>query len=158
MAKHKKNRGTGELTHYTRWATWERDVLSKVVDPAGIQQLVRKRQREIDDDATEMEAVRTYFRERIAAWRNDPDKVCIFLPNPAAQIWLEEAAGERHPTNKASTKLETLGIPELSKALKKEKTGNRQVQRRGWRWKGLKAPKTVEMEDYPFAVSRKKER
>ena len=71
MAKHKKNEVAGELTHYTRWATWERDVLSKVVNPAGIQKLVQRRQREIDDDATEMALVRSYFRDKIAMCGKD---------------------------------------------------------------------------------------
>lgn len=155
MAKHKKNEVPEELTHYTRWATWERDVLSKVGNPAGIQKLVQQRQAEIDDDAIETELVRNHFRDKIAACGKEPDRVCIFLPNPVPQIWLEEATGERLPTNKASTKLETLGIPELSKALKKEKQGKRQHQRRGWRWKGTKASKAADMKDYPYAVSRK---
>jgi hypothetical protein len=107
---------------------------------------------EIDDDATEMELVRGYFREKIAACDEDPDEACMFLPNPVAQVWLMEAIGKQMQTNKASTKLETLGIPELSAAKKKD--AQRQ-DRRGWRWMGTEVPKNRKMTEYPYMINVK---
>lgn len=155
MTKPKKNKVDGKITHYTRWATWERDVLSRVADPAGVQKLVAQRQLEIDDDATEMELVRGYFREKIAACNEDPNKASMFLPNPAAQVWLMEAIGEHMQTNKASTKLETLGIPELRACKHKDEDRH---DRRGWRWKGTQSPRNATMTDYPYVVNLKERR
>jgi hypothetical protein len=155
MAKRKPRKTDRKLPHYTRWATWERDVLSRVADPAGVQRLIAQRQAEVDDDATEMELVRGYFRNKIADCDKHPDKACIFLPNPVAQVLLEGATGEYLPTNKALTKLEMLGIPELSMTTKKDEQHH---VRRGWRWMGADAPKGAKMIDYPYMVVIKERR
>ena len=87
-----------------------------------------------------------YFHERISR-SCEPDVDVIFLPNPTAQVWLEEATNERMGTNKASTKLEILGIQQLSLAKRKDQDGKSQ---RGWLWRGLQAPKNTELKFFPF--------
>ena len=149
MKKKEIHNGKGKgqnLTEFTRWGSWEQDVLSLVDDPADIQRLVKQRQRAMDDDESEAKLVEAYFHERISR-HCDADVAVIFLPNPTTQVWLEEASNEHLVTNKASTKLEILGIQQLSLVKRKDQNGK---SHRGWLWRGLQAPKNIKMKFFPF--------
>jgi hypothetical protein len=52
----------------------------------------------------------------------------VFIPAATAAAWVNEASGEKRPTNRASSHLRTLPIAELSKSDRGEA--------RGWVWRG----------------------
>jgi hypothetical protein len=143
---------------FTRWGTWEGEVLSKCKDTAGLQQLIELRQLEIDDDRAEAALVRDYFRQQISSalrpggsQKFSPDCDVIFLPNWIALDWLCNALDESMAANKASTKLDLLGISELRRGTGKDAKGN---GCRGYVWTGSKAPKKQAAVPGPWPASR----
>lgn len=112
----------------TRWSRWERDVLAKVEGFPECQRLIVERQGAIDDDESEKDLVADHFRERIRGLGYDPEGGTYFLHSSSVALWLEEATGEKRATNRASTFLGGLGIPELRRSS--------DDGRRGWRWTG----------------------
>ena len=120
----------------TRWAAWEKAVLSKLEAPAGLQDLILSRQRELDDDDSEADLVREYFRDALVFRGFDPERDRVFIPNAHALEWVNRALGENQARNRASTKLKNMGIPELRRVKPKDANGH---GRRGWRWTGSQA-------------------
>lgn len=122
-----------KITNYTRWAAWEREVLSKVDRPAECQKLVKSRQQEMDDDRSEAELVADHFREELIQRGHDPDRDSVFIPSQVAADWLTAVTRTSSATNRATTHIEGLGIPELSRTKK--------AGRPGWRWLGASVGK-----------------
>jgi hypothetical protein len=122
-----------ELTRFTRWGPWERDVLACVGDPEGCQKLIAERQASIDGDQEESDLVREAFVLALRAAGHDPDTATVFIPSARAAEIVNEATGEQRPTQRASAYLLTLTIPELWKS-------NATDGGRGWRWTGKDAP------------------
>jgi Bifunctional DNA primase/polymerase, N-terminal len=116
----------------TRWASWEQGVLSHVSGYAACQDIIVSRQAAVDDDDEERDIVAAVFRDRIRPSAGDPDKAHVFIPSWMASQWLQDATQEKRPTNRASSYLLGLGIPEL----RKSSDGGQ----RGWRWKGEGSP------------------
>jgi hypothetical protein len=120
--------------------------------------LIKQRQADFDDDRAEATLVRDYFRQQISstyrpsvAKKFNPDGDVIFLPNWVALDWLCNALDESMAANKASTKLDLLGISELRRGTGKDDKGN---GCRGYVWTGSHAPKTKAAVSGPWPVSR----
>lgn len=131
----------GEITVYTRWGTWEDQVLSCVNQPANVQALVASRRAAMDDDQETTNIVADYIRGKLESCVRDPDASVVFIHNQQMFGWLFQATGESQPSNKASTILEGMGIPEL--------TRSRKPNQRGWIWRGKSAAKCAEPITYP---------
>ncbi len=128
------------LHRYSRWSAWEAAVLSRVADPAEAQKVIEERQREVDDDAAEADIVRAGFVEELKRRGHIPERVVVFVPSIEVARIVNDATGERRATNKVSTYLRTLNIPELRKSA--------DDGARGWRWTGKAA--TPETSSVPF--------
>jgi hypothetical protein len=139
-------RSVGPIQARTRWARWEQDVLSRVEDLGGCQELILARQAAIDDDENEKDLVAGHFREQLVALHWNPDTDHVFIPTGIAAQWVEAATGEKRPTNRASSYLRALGVPEL------RKSGD--GGRRGWRWRGAGCPASTPAEDHDSRVPR----
>lgn len=124
-----------KLPRFSRWSAWERAVLSRVADPSEAQKVVEERQREVDDDAAEADVVRSGFVAELKRHGHDPERGAVFIPAGEAARIVAEATGEKRATNKATTYLRMLAIPELRKSA--------ESGARGWRWVGkAAAPET----------------
>jgi hypothetical protein len=132
-----KNR-TRKLSRYSRWGAWEAGVLAKVPDPAECQKVIEERQSSIDDDGAEEALVREAFREELRRRGHNPDTEAVFIPSGEAARIANEALGENRATNKASTHLATLAVPELRKSWK--------GTARGWCWRGKEAQPSQAMD------------
>jgi hypothetical protein len=121
----------------TRWAEWESAVLRCVNNPRAAQDLIVERQRELDDDAAERDAIVEIFRERIRRHEGDTQAGRYFIRNALIQEWMALATNDRLAPNRASTKLRMLGIAELRPHRGKE---------RGWIWTGPNAGPNAEIE------------
>jgi hypothetical protein len=146
------------IAKFTRWSLWEAEVLSKCKDPADLQKLIRQRQSSLDDDRAEADLVRQYFCQQISSTfrrgslkKFRPDFDVIFLPNWIALDWLCQALDEFLVANKASTKLELLGISELRRGSSKDPKGN---GCRGYVWTGSKASKNQKAVSGPWPATR----
>lgn len=126
-----------KLGTYSRWASWEQGVLSRVGDPEKCQEVIRQRQHAVDDDASEAELVAAEFREDLQRRGHDADKDCIFISSRAAADILKVATETRRPTNQATKHLKTLGLRELTKSKKDGIVG--------WCWRGANAPEDAVM-------------
>jgi hypothetical protein len=122
------------LERYCRWDAWEQDVLAHVRDPDAAQRHVAQRQQELDDEAPEADLVRAAFAQFLERRGHVPLRDVVFIPSRVAADVVNEATGERRPTNKASAYLGTLSITEL----RKSKQGDDGV--RGWCWRGKESP------------------
>jgi len=121
----------------SRWGAWERDVLSKVDRPAECQRLIQRRQAEVDDDRNEADEVAWQFRDQLRRRGHDPDMDCFFILSGIAAEWLSNVSGKRWATNKATSHLKTLAIPEL--------TVSKKDGRPGWCWRGKGAARGATM-------------
>ena len=112
----------------SRWATWERDVLSKVCRAMACQGLILARQKAVDDDNEERETVADYFRVALARCGVDPENHHAFISSAMAAKWVMKATNKMMSTNHASRLLGSLGLAEI----RKSKADNV----RGWHWYG----------------------
>jgi hypothetical protein len=114
----------------TRWADWERSVLSRVAgDLKACQKVILDRQGEVDSDDSERDTVRDYFAGRLKYHYDvEPDTLHVLIPSKDAARWLSGAERKNYPTNHASARLGNLGVPELRKS--------RKTDLRGWVWRG----------------------
>ena len=92
----------------TRWAAWERDVLSKTEGWAQIQEEIKQRQLAVDDDDDERAHVAEYFAGQLRERSHDPDRESIFIPSLTASEWLSDATA--HQVSHESRQL----VPEQS--------------------------------------------
>jgi hypothetical protein len=122
------------LKRYSRWGAWEEAVLARVPEPAECQKVIEERQGAVDDDAGEAGIVRDAFYQELWAREHDPDADVVFIPSGEAAAIVNAATGERFPTNRASSYLATLAIPELKKSDRGAEAGGR-----GWLWTGKHA-------------------
>jgi hypothetical protein len=120
-----------KLERYSRWSAWEQGVLSRVEDPAACQEAIARRQQARDDDTAEADIIREGFAEELRRRRHDPDREAVWIPARVAAAVVNEATGEKYPTNRATSYLGTLTIAELRKS-------NRQGVR-GWAWRGVQS-------------------
>jgi hypothetical protein len=119
----------GTLPGYTRWGTWEGDVLTRVSDPAGCQRVIRERQEYVDDDANEAGLVREYIVDALGTLGHQADNAVVFIPSAELADWANAALGERRPVPRAIVHLRTLAIPELRYCPR--------GSGRGWVWRGV---------------------
>lgn len=120
---------SGDVSTDTRWAAWERLVLSKVQDPIGCQKLIVERQTDVDGDSEEMELVRNEFIEQIRHAGRDPDYDVLNIPSKMTAVWYGTATQQPGiQTGKATTMIKALAIREI--------TPFRHNDARGFTWRG----------------------
>lgn len=141
----------GELTKYSRWGSWEEDVLTRVEDPQKCQKLILERQGEVDEDDEEADSMREYIARQLSAGGFDPQTAVVFIPSDVAAEWVIDATREGRSKGKASSYLRQLNVPCLEYV--------RQAKRRGYRWVGPKAgDEAIEAELPKHVVDAARER
>jgi hypothetical protein len=118
-------------TAYTRWSSFEKEVLEKVNNPVECRKLILLRQEEIDDEADEADLVASYFRQIIRMKKHDPDHCCVYWPTAEIVDVVAKATGEKKKLTKVTPYLKELRIPELAYTHKNGAPG--------WIWRGHKA-------------------
>lgn len=84
-----------ELAHYSRWGAWERDVLSRLPEPAEAQAVIAERQQVADVEIEEADTIEDYFRDQLERLDYVTDREQIFIPNVTAARWLGAATNEK---------------------------------------------------------------
>ncbi|MCI0376095.1 MAG: hypothetical protein L0215_00665 [Gemmataceae bacterium] len=120
-----------KLAKYSRWGAWEAGVLARVGDPAECQRVIRERQEEVDDDASEAAIVREAFTSELSQRGHNWVTEAVWIPATVAAEVLNSVSAEKHAVNRAGVYLGTLSIPELRKS---DREGMR-----GWAWRGEKS-------------------
>jgi hypothetical protein len=94
-----------ELSKFTRWGAWERDVLSRLPEPSEAQAVIIERQQAADAEVEESEVIGDYFRSRIETAGYSVDFARVFIPSNTARDWLAVSTGEKFTTIAASRTL-----------------------------------------------------
>ena len=87
-----------------------------------------ERQGSIDDDNSDRNTVRDFIRTQLEGLGHDPQKSLILIPSALMAEWASQATRTHYATNKASSFIGGLSIPELTKQDSKDM--------RGWLWIG----------------------
>lgn len=95
-----------ELETATRWASWERGVVSKLNNPRDIIQTVITRQSEFDFDSESESEIEDHFEKRLSEFGYETDKTWIHISNMVATKWYTEATGDR------------IGVSKMKRAIK----------------------------------------
>lgn len=81
---------------FSRWAGWEREVLSRLADPEEAQRVVLERQGTADVEQEEADILREYFAAQLADLGYQPEERWIHVPASLVADWYNAATGEHH--------------------------------------------------------------
>jgi len=93
------------LKRYSRWATWQREILCRFPDAEDIQRIISSRQASADVEDEEAGVVVEHFRESLEALHYYTDREQIFIPSRIASEWMSDALREKLSTIGASRRL-----------------------------------------------------
>ncbi|MCC6492155.1 MAG: bifunctional DNA primase/polymerase [Pirellulales bacterium] len=93
------------LAKFSRWATWEKDVLSRLPEPGEAQRVILERQGAANCDLDEGEIVDQHFAEQLVRLQYDPRSAQVRIPVAVAARWFSWATGEPVKTATASRRL-----------------------------------------------------
>jgi hypothetical protein len=127
-------RPAGWMTPKTRWAAWERDILSKLIDPESCQAAIIERQEVVDEGNGDREIIRDALRAKIVEHGYDPDLALLKIPSKTMAEIASEAMRRHYETAAATTFVKGLSIVEL--------IANRSSDCRGWIWNGGQTTET----------------
>ena len=91
-------RPTKPLPEYTRWASWDSQILSRLDNPAALLDLILARRGEADVEVEEGEIIESFFASKLCWLEYDPEIVDVFLPNEIAARWYNQAVGDNRKT------------------------------------------------------------
>ncbi len=94
-----------ELEKFTRWGTWEKDVLQRLSDPPEAQRVIIERQKVADVEADESEIVEEFFGVRLSELMYTPETQRVHIPSAIAAGWFGLATNERISTVAAGRRL-----------------------------------------------------
>lgn len=83
------------LERFTRWSTWERDVLQRMPEPADAQRVVEERQTAVDVDGEEATIIEEHFETELLRLEYDLQSQRVFIPSRIAADWYIKATGEK---------------------------------------------------------------
>lgn len=121
------------LTKFTRWGSWEKDVLQRLEDPSAAQALIIERQGSADAEADEAELLEEFVFKKLEELNYDPNREQIFIPSAIASEWFNSATNEKQKTVAACRMLSQF-IDEGR--LKKMKKNSCRTWGRGFIWEG----------------------
>jgi hypothetical protein len=116
---------------FSRWASFEQAVLSKVNNPEQCKEVIAQRQVQVDDDSNEADLIVAFIRRKLQDKNENPDTCCVYFTTSEITACLHEATGTKLPINKATPHLRALAIVELRYTKKNGVPG--------WVWRGRQA-------------------
>jgi hypothetical protein len=121
------------LKQYTRWALWERAVLSKCKEPDECMNVLAERRGEMDDDQAEAAEIREAFVKDLEGCKLDSNTCVIrYFSSDAWRVVVNATGDIKLSYKKSSSLLKTLPIAELSY--------DRKSSGRGFIWPGKGSP------------------
>ncbi|MBI2477315.1 MAG: hypothetical protein HYV60_01285 [Planctomycetia bacterium] len=125
-----------QLAQFTRWATWEKDILQRLPDPAETQRVILERQAAVDVEADEAGLTQEYFADQLRQLGYDSAFDQVFIPSGIVARWWNWCNNESAKTTAVSRALGQLvdegRLPQLKRNLTK-------ARGRGFVWEGAKA-------------------
>jgi len=108
------------LAKYSRWATWEAAVLSRLPEPGEAQRVILERQQEVNSELDEAEIIEDHFAEQLRRFRYDPVTECVRIPVETVARWMGWAMGEDIKTPTATKRLKLMASEDQLKRLKQD--------------------------------------
>ena len=93
------------LQKHSRWASWEKQVLSHLPCPNQVQALILSRQAATDVELEECQMVEEFIADRLCWLEYQPEYERIHIPSAIAAQWYLDATKERKTINGASRTL-----------------------------------------------------
>lgn len=121
------------LPRYSRWSSWERDVLERLPDPLGAQETILDRQQLADVEEEEAGLIQEFFETELKKLHYDTRSDRIFIPSVLTAEWYALATREKVSTTAASRRL-TQAIAEGTITLLERNRCN--TYGRGFVWNG----------------------
>lgn len=121
------------LANYSRWATWESEVLCRLPDPGEAQQLILERQGEVNCELEEGEIIEQYFAEQLTSFGYEPNSAQVRIPTTSAAYWFTKAVGEPMKSSAASRRLHQMAKEGQLKRISEDST---RTYGRGFVWTG----------------------
>jgi primase-polymerase (primpol)-like protein len=87
---------TMQLSRFTRWATWERDILQRLPEPSDAQAVIVERQADVDVDGEEAVIIEEHFQEQLSRLGYDTKSDRVFLPSQIAARWFGWATNQQN--------------------------------------------------------------
>jgi len=128
------------LTRFTRWASWERAILSRLKNPEALQKLIESRAATADEDNNTAESIKDYFSEQLRELGYDPDEDVIHLPAEVMRLWLEGATSKDFSKRSANAHIKQLID---GGSLRNIRVNPCRAYGRGWLWNSGNAEATV---------------
>jgi hypothetical protein len=97
-----------ELKRFTRWASWERAILSRLNNPEALQKLIESRAAVADEDHTTAESIAEFFEEQLHSMGYDVKEDAIHIPSEIAKDWLVECSGKEFTKRSANAYMKQL--------------------------------------------------
>jgi hypothetical protein len=82
------------LAKFSRWATWERQVLQRLPGPDELQRAILERQAVVDVDEEESSILEDFFADQLERLEYDPDREKVFIPSQTSAKWFGWATNQ----------------------------------------------------------------
>ena len=93
------------LATFSRWASWEKDILQRLPGPDELQQAILERQAVVDVDKEESTLIEDFFADQLARLGYRPDTERVFIPSQVAGRWFGWATNQKVTVVSASRQL-----------------------------------------------------
>lgn len=88
----------GQILNRMRWASWEREVLSRLDDPQTVQQIIIERAQAADTDADEIGLFEEYLESQLERLGYTAETDKVHIPPDYMQRWWNEVMNENRTT------------------------------------------------------------
>ena len=95
----------GTLPQFSRWATWERDILQRLPEPSDAQKVILERQGAVDVDEEESTLIEDYFADQLRGFGYDVDTDRVFIPSQVTARWFCWATNQHNITAIAASRM-----------------------------------------------------
>jgi hypothetical protein len=96
------------LANFSRWATWEQHVLTRLSEPSDAQRLILERQSEVNCELNEAELIEEYFAKQLWNAGYDPGNAQVRIPVSVAAEWFNSATGTKEKTVAISMRIKQM--------------------------------------------------
>src|SRR5690606_29888602 len=94
-----------ELATFSRWASWERDVLQRLPEPAEAQRVILDRQGECDVEGEEVDQLNEHIADQLRSLGYNPDEDHVLLPTMVVAEMFNVSMGKRDGTTSISRQI-----------------------------------------------------
>jgi hypothetical protein len=145
-----------DISQFSRWGSWEQNVLSKLPEPSEATATIRERQVASDVESEESELIEELFGKKLAELNYNVKTERVFIPVAVAAKWYGEATGEKGMTVMKASRSIRQKVDEGGFTRVQESPGRRHG--RGFVWWGVDASGDSDMRtdlEHQIEISRR---